>query len=271
MQANVGQATARTALVTGASSGIGLDLATSCARGGFNLVLVARRAAELEAVATRLREQTGRDVATIAADLSEATAADQLAAELTGRALAIDVLINNAGYAQYGAFAETDAGDELRMMQLNMITLTRLTKFLLPPMQARHWGKILNVASTAAFMPGPLMAVYYATKAYVLSFSEALNEELRGSGVTVTALCPGPTQTGFQARAQMEDSKLVRGRQIMSSATVARIGYTAMMRGTPVVIPGTMNRLQALAPRFLPRRLMPTLVRRAQDREHTLR
>lgn len=258
--------TSRTALITGATGGIGLDLATLFARDRFNLVLIARRAAELEAVAQNLRDQYGVAVETLAVDLSDAGAAERVAAELAQRSLAVDALVNNAGFAQYGAFAETDADQELRMMQLNMITLTRLTKLLLPPMIERRWGRVMNVASTAAFMPGPLMAVYYASKAYVLSLSEALNEELRGTGVSVTALCPGPTRTGFQARAHMEESKLVRGRDIMASATVAQIGYTAMQRGEPVVIPGAMNRLQVLLPRMLPRRFVPALVRRAQDR-----
>lgn len=255
----------KTALITGATGGIGLDLAECFARDRHDLVLVARRAAELEAVAARFMQQYGISVQTIVADLSEVGAADQVAAQLAERGVQIDVLVNNAGFAQYGAFVATDADQELRMMQLNMITLTRLIKLLLPAMIARRSGAILNVASTAAFMPGPLMAVYYATKAYVLSLSEALHEELRGTGVTVTALCPGPTRTGFQARAQMEASKLVRGREIMDAQTVARLGYAGLRRGLALVIPGRMNQLQAALPRFVPRRLLPALVRRAQE------
>jgi len=150
-------------------------------------------------------------------------------------------------------------------MQLNMVTLTELTKRLVPGMVKRGRGRVLNVASTAAFMPGPLMAVYYATKAYVLSLSEALNSELQGTGVSVTALCPGPTRTGFQARAQMQSSRLVQGK-IMDSATVAKIGYRALMAGKPLVIPGFTNQVQAMAPRLLPRSAMPGLVKRAQER-----
>jgi len=152
------------------------------------------------------------------------------------------------------------------MIQLNVVALTELTKLLLPPMIARGAGRVLNVASTAAFQPGPLMAVYYATKAYVLSFSEAIAEELRGTGVTVTALCPGPTKTGFQAGAAMEDSKLVRGRDIMDSKTVARIGYAAMLEGKRVVIPGAMNKVLAQSVRFLPRATVARAVKRAQER-----
>lgn len=255
----------RSALITGATGGIGLDLAECFARDRHNLVLVARRAAELEAVAARLAQHYAISVQTIVADLSEARAADQVVADLARRDLQIDALVNNAGFAQYGAFVATDAEQELRMMQLNMVTLTRLTKLLLPAMIERRRGAILNVASTAAFMPGPLMAVYYATKAYVLSLSEALHEELRGTGVTVTALCPGPTRTGFQTRAQMQDSKLVRGRDIMDSQTVARLAYAGLRRGKALVIPGRMNQVQAALPRFVPRRFLPALVRRAQE------
>jgi uncharacterized protein len=256
----------RTALITGATGGIGLELARCFARDGYQLILVARRAAELNALAQRFVQDHKIKVETISADLSEPRSADELVAEIGRRGLRVDVLVNNAGYGQYGAFIETDADAELRMINLNMVTLTRLSKLLLPGMVARRWGKIMNVASTAAFMPGPLMAVYYASKAYVLSLSEALNEELRGSGVSVTALCPGPTQTDFQARAKMEDTRLMQSRQVMDAATVAQIGYEALMRSQPLVIPGRMNRLQAFATRLLPRRIVPGMVRRAQAR-----
>ena len=152
------------------------------------------------------------------------------------------------------------------MIQVNIVALTHLTKLVVRKMVARKEGRVLNVASTAAFQPGPLMAVYYATKAYVLSFSEALANELAGSGVTVTALCPGPTKTGFQARAQMEESKLVRGKDIMTSETVARVGYAGLMKGKTVVIPGMSNKMLAQAVRFLPRNTITKLVRNAQER-----
>ncbi len=263
-----GQSRERTALITGATSGIGLALAEQCAAHKHHLILVARRANELAKVAQRLRTEHQIEVVELPADLANPAVVDSLAAQIGQRGLQVDILINNAGYALYGTFLETDASDELNMINLNMVTLTRLTKLLLPQMAARQWGRVLNVASTAAFMPGPLMAVYYATKAYVLSLSEALNEELRGTGVTVTALCPGPTRTGFQSRANMESSKLVQG-TIMDANRVAQAGYAALMAGRPVVIPGTMNKLQALAPRFMPRRFVPGTVRRAQARiEH---
>ncbi len=154
---------------------------------------------------------------------------------------------------------------DLEMVQLNVTALTHLCKLFLPSMKARGWGKVMNVASTAAFQPGPLMAVYYATKAYVLSLSEALAAELRDTGVTVTALCPGPTESGFQQRAAMEDSKLVQS-GLMGAAAVAEDGYRAMMKGTTVIIPGFMNKLMALAPRFTPRDMTTRLVMNLQQR-----
>ncbi len=254
-----------TALITGASSGIGAALARIFARNGYSLVVVARGEAALQTLAGELRQAHGIAVTVLPKDLAQASAPAELAAEIAARGLQIDVLVNNAGFATYGAFAELDLQAELDMMQVNMVTLTHLTKLLLPGMIARRSGKILNVASTAAFQPGPLMAVYYATKAYVLSFSEALAEELRDSGVGVTALCPGPTRTGFQDRARMQESRLVQG-EIMDVDTVAQAGFAALTAGRRMVVPGLQNRLLALAPRFVPRNLAARLVRQAQER-----
>jgi short-subunit dehydrogenase len=266
--ANVGPKRQRTALITGASGGIGEELAGIFAARRFDLVLVARDAARLRAVGEALTGRYGVRYTALPADLSVNGAVAELVGELEHRGLVIDVLVNNAGFATYGQFKDLDLGDEMRMIQVNIAALAELTRRLLPGMVERRWGRILNVASTAAFMPGPLMAVYYASKAFVLSFSEAIGEELRGTGVTATALCPGPTRTGFQSRAGMEESKLVRGRTIMDAATVAREGYAGLMRGQAVVIPGLKNRLQILAPKFLPRRLIPGIVRSAQERVH---
>jgi len=254
------------ALVTGASSGIGADLARELAAGGHDLILVARGVDKLRALGDELQKAHGVVAHVIGADLARPDAAAVLASELEARKLEVEVLINNAGYALYGQFVEIDAADQLRMIQVNVVTLTQLTQLLLPKMLARKSGRVLNVASTAAFQPGPLMAVYYATKAYVLSFSEALANEVAGSGVTVTALCPGPTRTGFQTRAKMEESKLVRGKEIMTSAEVARIGYRALMKGKTVIIPGASNKLLAQAVRFLPRNTVTKMVRSAQER-----
>ena len=254
-----------TALVTGASGGIGADLAILLAKDGHDLVLVARSAEKLDALGGELTGQFGVRCVTLVADLSTAEGPKEVVDALAARGLTIDVLVNNAGYGLYGPFSETSLDAELKMIQLNVASLTYLSKAILSGMIARRRGKICNVASTAAFQPGPLMAVYYATKAYVLSFSEALSNELDGTGVTVTALCPGPTRTGFQAGAKMEESKLVRGK-IMDSQTVARIGYEGLMKGKRVVIPGVKNKLLAQSVRFLPRGMVTGLVRSAQER-----
>src|SRR5206468_12638550 len=177
----------------------------------------------------------------------------------------IEVLVNNAGFGLGGEFAETEVTRELEMIQVNIAALTHLTKLFLPAMIRRRSGRILNVASTAAFQPGPLMAVYYATKAYVLSFSEAIADELRDSGVTVTALCPGPTDTGFAVAARLESSRLFNMAKPMSSAAVARVGYEAMKRGKRVVIPGMRNKLLAQSIRVTPRRMVTTFVRKLQE------
>jgi short-subunit dehydrogenase len=256
----------KTALVTGASSGIGLDLAKRFAAEGYDVALVARSEGKLTEVARAIEAEHKVRAHVVTADLAAPRAADALMAKLAERGIEVDVLVNNAGYACYGAFSETDLADELNMIQVNIVALTHLTKLVVRQMVAKKAGRVLNVASTAAFQPGPLMAVYYATKAYVLSFSEALANELAGTGVTVTALCPGPTKTGFQARAQMEQSKLVRGKEIMTAETVARIGYAGLMKGKTVVIPGVSNKMMAQAVRFLPRKTVTKLVRNAQER-----
>src|SRR5919201_510439 len=191
----------KTALITGASSGIGYELTQLFARDGYDLVLLARSQARLAQVADDLQHRYGVAVRVLAYDLAQPTAPTQIVAQLQQEDLAIEALVNNAGFATYGPFVATDLATELEMIQVNVVALTQLTKLLLPGMLQRRSGRILNVASTAAFQPGPLTAVYSATKAYVLSFSEALANEVRGSGVRVTALCPGPTRSGFQRRA----------------------------------------------------------------------
>ncbi len=255
-----------TVLVTGASSGIGLELARLFARDGYRLVLVARGQDALERVAEELRRQHGATVTIVPMDLAVPGAGERLVAEIRRRDCAIDILVNNAGFALYGPFAQTDWNTELQMLRVNIEALTTLTKLLLPEMLVRKRGKILNVASTAAFQPGPLMAVYYATKAYVLSFSEALHEEVRGTGVTVTALCPGMTRSGFQARAGLERSRLLKV-GMMEAATVARAGYRGLMRGKPVVIPGLKNKLLTFLVRLTPRAWVPRVVRLLQVEE----
>lgn len=255
-----------TALITGASGGIGEALARALATEHHDLVLVARNADALRRLGDELAAAHGVHVDTIATDLSVPGAAAAVVAELAGRP--IDVLVNNAGFGDFGPFHESDPAKVTQMVNLNVTTLTDLTRALLPAMVARRSGKVLNVASTAAFMPGPLMAVYYATKAYVLSFSEAIADELRSTGVTVTALCPGPVATGFQSGAEMGQSKLVKGKQLMTADECARLAVAGMHKGKTVVITGTMNKLQAMSPRFLPRRMVPGIVRKAQAPTH---
>lgn len=255
------------ALVTGGSGGIGYELAKCAARDGYNLILVARSDDKLKQIAQDFSHSYQINVHIIQQDLSIQGAAKKVydeAGDIDGN---VEILINNAGFATFGPFTETEIEPELAMMQLNMVALTHLTKLFLSEMIDRGSGKIMNVASTAAFQPGPLMAVYYATKAFVLSFSEAIAEELNGTGISVTALCPGPTETGFQSRADMEDSKLVSGRDIMSAEEVAKTGYQAMMTGKRVVIPGVMNKIMAASIRFTPRKMVTGIVKKMQERE----
>ena len=252
----------RTALITGASSGIGYELAKCFARDGYNLILVARDVQALARVSAGLQQADGVTVHTIVNDLSRPEAPSELAAELERRRLRVDALVNNAGFGVYGPFANTDWNRERAMLQLHVTTPTELAKRLLPPMLERRHGYILNVASTAAFQPGPLMALYYATKAYLVSFSEALANEVRGSGVLVSALCPGPTETNFQARAGIARSKLFRMR--MEAGPVARLGFRGLKLGKTVVIPGLGNRLLTVLVRLLPRDVVTGIVRNVQ-------
>jgi short-subunit dehydrogenase len=259
----------QTVLVTGASSGIGLELAREFAAGGYGLVLVARSEKRLEELAAELRGRHGAEARVVARDLARPESPEEIFAELQGAGVAVDVLVNNAGFATFGPFAETDLGRELEELRVNVVALTHLTKKFLPGMLGRRRGGVLNVASTAAFQPGPLMAVYYATKAYVLSFSEALAEELRGTGVTVSVLCPGPTATGFSARADMQDSGLFKGMlRVADAKSVARAGYEGFRAGKRIVIPGLLNKVGAQSIRLAPRGLATRVVKGMQARRH---
>jgi hypothetical protein len=256
----------KTALITGASGGIGYELAKLFARDGYNLVLVARSESKLDQIKTDFEKRHGISVRVLAKDLSEPQAPEDIYGELQQDAVQIDMLVNNAGFTVYGKFAETDLKAELEMLQVNIVSLTHLTKLFLPGMLERRQGRILNVASTAAFLPGPLMAIYYASKAYVLSFSEAIATELRGTGVTVTVLCPGPTQSGFWERGNVEGSLLLANPAMMDAKTVARIGYRAMIKGRVTTIAGFSNWLMVQAVRFTPRRVTTQVVMRIQER-----
>lgn len=254
-----------TALVTGGSGGIGLELAKVLARNGFDLVLVARNRDTLEAAAGQLEGKFDVKAHVFAADLTRTDAPEAIFDFLQNENIPIEVLVNNAGFGLGGEFADTKLQRELEMIQVNIVALTHLTKLFLPPMIKRKSGRILNVASTAAFQPGPLMAVYYATKAYVLSFSEALSEELRNSGVTVTALCPGPTQTDFADTAEVGHSRLFNTFGIADAADVAQYGFDAMMHGKRLAIPGIKNKIIAQANRISPRALTAKITRIAQE------
>ncbi len=255
----------KTALITGASGGIGYELAKLFAEDHHDLVLVARSAGKLTEFADELQREFGILAKAVPLDLTTASAPQSLFDQLQREGIAVDVLVNNAGYGVLGAFAEVSLEDNLGQIQLNITALTHLTKLFLGPMIERHSGKILNVASTAGFQPGPLMSVYYATKAYVISFSEALANELAGTGVSVTCLCPGATETGFQGRAGLENTLLFKRLRPMDAMTVARDGYRGLMAGKPIVISGFRNWLLAESVRFSPRRLVTAISRKVLD------
>ena len=255
-----------TALITGASNGIGLELAKIHASKGDNLVLVARNKEKLDAIETELENKYKIVVYTIGKDLSAINSAQEVYNETNQQNFQVDYLINNAGFGDFGMFAETIWEKELQMINLNITTLTQFTKLYLKDMVKRRSGKIMNVASTAAFQSGPTMAVYYATKAYVLNFSEAVDNEVRDKGVSITTLCPGPTESGFQAAAALEDSGLVKGKKLPTSKEVAEYGYASMMKGKTVAIHGLMNSILANSVRFMPRKLVVMVTRKMQDK-----
>ena len=242
------------ALVTGASSGIGRDLAREFAQDGYDLVLAARRVPEMETLAREL-EVHGAKTEVVASDLSREEAAKDLIKELKKRDLPIDVLVNNAGLGSNGRFDQSDMTRISEMLRVNIVALTELTRLLLPPMIERRHGGVLQVASTAAFQPGPSMAVYCATKAYVLSFGEAIAYELRGTDVMVTTLCPGATSTDFSKVAEMGKAPLFESwlTSVMTSAEVARIGYQGFKAGQRVVVTGVLNKITAMSGRYSPR------------------
>lgn len=254
-----------TALITGASGGIGYELAKVFAADHYNLVLVARSAGKLAQFADELQRQFGISAKPVALDLTATPAPQFLFDQLQRENTAVDVLVNNAGYGRMGPFSDIPWDDTLGQIQLNITALTHLTKLFVGPMLERRSGKILNVASTAGFQPGPMMAVYYATKAYVISFSEALANELTGTGVTVTCLCPGATDTGFQSRAGTENTMLFRKLRPMNAETVARDGYRGLMAGKTLVISGFRNWLLAEATRVGPRKLVTAISRKVMD------
>jgi len=256
----------KTAVITGASGGIGYELARLFAKDHHDVVLVARSAPKLTQFADELQRQFGISAKAVPLDLTAAPAPQFLFDQLQREGIAVDILVNNAGYGVLGEFSKVSLEESLGQIQLNLTALTHLTRLFLGPMIERHSGKIMNVASTAGFQPGPLMAVYYATKAYVISFSEALANELIGTGVTVTCLCPGATDTGFQGRAGVADTKLFKALRPMDAKTVARDGYRGLMAGKTLVISGFRNWLVAESLRFSPRKLVTAISRKVLDR-----
>lgn len=247
------------ALITGASTGIGLELAKVFAANKFNLVLIARNEARLKEVADELRASHKIEAKILVKDLSLASAPREIFDALHD--IPISILVNNAGFGWRGEFAESDLQRQtLDMMHVNMDSLVALTRLFLPPMLTRKDGRILNVASTAAFQPGPFANIYFATKAFVLSHSQALSEELEGTGVTVTALCPGSTRTEFFERANMQN--LRKEWHMMNADVVAQAGHDGLMRGKRVVIPGLQNKFTAALTNFVPTSFITKIVRK---------
>jgi len=256
----------KTALITGASSGIGLELARIHAAKGGNLVLVARSKSKLDELKAELENSYGISVYVIEKDLSLTNSPNEVYAEVKQQNITIDYLINNAGFGDSGLFFESNWEKQEQMINLNITTLTHFTRLFLKDMVDRRSGKIMNIASTASFQPGPTMSVYCATKSYVLSFSEAISNEVKEFGVTVTALCPGATVSGFQAAASLEGSNLFEGKKLPSSKEVAEYGYKAMMKGKVVVIHGLMNSIMAGSIRFAPRWLVVKIARKMLEK-----
>lgn len=238
-------------LITGASSGIGLELARQFAKHHHPLVLVARVESELRTIAAELSREYNVEVQFIAKDLENPDSPLEIYKAVTAYGISLDILVNNAGLGQRGRFWETPLDRDIAMIRVNSETVVRMTKLFLPGMVERRRGRILNTASVAAFEPGPLLAVYHATKAFVLSFSEALATELEDTGVRVTALCPGATDTDFFPKAHMVDARVFQKAQVMSPQEVAALGYDALMRGDRVYVPGAMNKTLVFSRRLL--------------------
>jgi uncharacterized protein len=255
-----------TALITGASNGIGLELAKIHASKGGNLVLVARNKTRLEELKKELENQFKVSVYIIGKDLSMPDSAQEVYNETNNQNIQVNLLINNAGFGDFGMFTETDWNKELQMINLNITTLAQFTKLYLRDMVKRRSGKIMNVASTASFQPGPTMAVYCATKAFVLSFSEAVGNEVSDKGITITTLCPGATATGFQAAGGLDESKLFKGKKLPTAAEVAAYGYKSMLKGKSVAIHGLMNYIMSNSVRFIPRAMVLKVSRKILDK-----
>lgn len=259
----------RTALITGSSNGIGYELARIHASKGGDLILVARNIAKLREIKAQLENKYHVQVYIMERDLSMASSAREIFDEVRQNHITVEYLINNAGFGNFGMFAESDWSRQEQMISLNVTTLAYFTWLFLPEMIYRRSGRIMNVASVASFAPGPTMAVYYATKAFVLSFSEAIHNEVSEYGITVTALCPGPTQSGFQESASLQDSKLFSGKNVPAAREVALFGYRSMMKGRMVAIHGIKNKILSQSIRLAPRAIVPKITRRIQEEKNS--
>lgn len=256
-----------TALVTGASSGFGAEFVRLLASERYDVVLVARSGQAMEGLAQYVEERHGVEATVIVKDLGAPGAARAVMQNLRQRHHdRIDVLVNSAGFTQFGPFVDLDEAGMVELLGVNVVAVTHLTRLVLPGMVERRSGIVVNLSSNAAFQPGPLMASYYASKAFVLSLSLALTEEVRGTGVTVTALCPGPTRTRFQQRGAMEDSRLVRGRRLPTADDVVRWGWKQARAGRPLAVHGAKWRSFAFGTRFVPRSTAARMVMRAQSK-----
>ncbi|WP_460995091.1 SDR family NAD(P)-dependent oxidoreductase [Spirosoma harenae] len=253
------------ALITGGTSGIGYELAKLFANDNYNLVLVARSQEELDKTASELSQQYGIQVTTISKDLSKRQNAFEVYQEINAKGIQINALVNDAGQGQYGLFVDNDLERELEIMELNMAATVVLTKFFLQEMVARNEGKILNLASIASQTPGPWQAIYHATKAFVLSFTEAIRQEVKDTNVTITALQPGATNTDFFHKAQMESSKIVQKGDLADPAGVAKDGYEALMSGDDKVISGLKNKLQMAMSNVMPDSMVAASMDKQQE------
>ncbi len=249
-------------LITGATSGIGYELAKVFARNNYNLILTGRNEQRLNEIRNEFTNYK-ISIHTFSCDLSKQNSVSELFYLINKSNLEIDILINNAGFGLLGPFNEVDLQSQLDMIQVNITSLVELTHLIIPSMIKRKSGKIMNVASTAAFQPGPYMAIYYATKSFVLSFSEALHYELKDYGISVSTLCPGPTKTDFQRRARMENINLERSKLLpyMSAEKVAEIGYKGLMKGKRVIIPGMMNKIGTIIVKFVPKKIVLNVIK----------
>lgn len=257
----------KTALITGAASGLGFEFSKLLAQDHYDVILIDINKKLLEETKNHIQSRYHNNVKIIHKDLSKINVSKEIFESIN---VPIDILINNAGFGLFGSFNKTDWQRELDMLNLHIITTTQLTKLFLDGMINRDYGKILNVSSLAAFQPGPLMSIYYASKAYILSFSEALSNELKGTGVTVTTLCPGPTKTRFQEVVSNHSSKNKIKFNMASAKSVATIGYMAMQEGREIAIPGMLNNILAFLPRVLPRYLVTSIVRKIQEKNRDL-